>query len=162
MTRNGKIARLPREIREQINCRLDDGIPGVEIVAWLNASREVRKVLKSLFDGHPINEQNLSDWKQGGFLDWQKQQEIQNLARAWAENADELTKSAGGPLSDAASALLGMQYLRMIESMSTAASVQREDWARLRELCHDLVALRKGDHAAERLKIERERIQWGA
>ncbi len=55
-----------------------------------------------------------------------------------------------------------MQYLRMIESMSTAASVQREDWARLRELCHDLVALRKGDHAAERLKIERERIQWGA
>ena len=36
-----------------------------------------------------------------------------------------------------------------------------EDWERLRELCRDLVALRKGDHAAERLKIERERIRLG-
>ena len=161
MTRNGKIARLPREIREQLNCRLEDGVPGVEIVAWLNKSREVRKVLKMLFDGHPINEQNLSDWKQGGYLDWQKQQEVQDLARGWSENADDLTKSAGGPLSDKASALLGMQYLRMIESMSAAASVKPEDWERLRELCRDLVALRRGDHTAERLKIERERIHWG-
>ena len=60
-----------------------------------------------------------------------------------------------------ASALLGMQYLRMIESMSAAASVKPEDWERLRELCRDLVALRRGDHTAERLKIERERIHWG-
>ena len=28
MTRNGKIARLPRAIREQLNCRLEDGVSG--------------------------------------------------------------------------------------------------------------------------------------
>ncbi len=160
MTRVGKIARLPRDIREQLNCRLEDGVPGVEIVAWLNASREVRKVLKTLFDGRPINEQNLSDWKQGGFLDWQKQQEFRELVGKWSAHADDLMESAGGPLSDKASALLGMQYLRMIESMSTAASVNPEDWERLRELCRDLVALRRGDHNAERLKLDRERIHW--
>jgi len=70
-------------------------------------------------------------------------------------------KSAGGPLSDKASALPGMQYLRMIESMNTAASVKPQDWERLRELCRDLVVLRRGDHNAERLKIERERLHWG-
>ena len=48
----------------------------------------------------------------------------------------------------------------MIESMSTAASVNPEDWERLRELCRDLVALRRGDHNAERLKLDRERIHW--
>ena len=36
-----------------------------------------------------------------------------------------------------------------------------EDWERLRELCRDLVALRRGDHTAERLKIDREQIHWG-
>jgi hypothetical protein len=30
----------------------------------------------------------------------------------------------------------------------------------LREVCGDLVALRKGDHSAERLRLERERFRW--
>ena len=30
----------------------------------------------------------------------------------------------------------------------------------LREFCGDIVALRKGDHSAERLKLERERLEF--
>ncbi len=30
----------------------------------------------------------------------------------------------------------------------------------LREFCADIVALRKGDHSAERLKLERERLEF--
>lgn len=37
MTRTGKIAWLPRTIREQLNRRLEDGEPGSDLVAWLNA-----------------------------------------------------------------------------------------------------------------------------
>jgi len=33
MTRVGKIARLPREIREQLNRRLQDGEPGKRLVS---------------------------------------------------------------------------------------------------------------------------------
>jgi len=41
-------------------------------------------------------------------------------------------------------------YLRMIEAMSPTIGEKPEDWQRLRELCHDLVALRRSDHNAER------------
>ena len=164
MTRNGKIARLPRAIREQLNCRLEDGVPGVELVAWLNAQSEVRKVLAEFFGKKPINEQNLSDWRQGGFLDWQKHQEVVDLARQVADNADDLQEVAGEPLSDKASALLAARYMLMLKSLGANAVEpvgDSADWKFLRELCRDLVALRKGDHTAERIKNERERIRWG-
>lgn len=35
----------------------------------------------------------------------------------------------------------------------------REGWRLLREMCGDIVKLRKGDHSAERLQIERERLE---
>ena len=69
MTRTGKIARLPRALREQVNCRLLDGQPGTEIVAWLNELPEVKDTLARDFGGRPVSEQNLTDWKQGGYQD---------------------------------------------------------------------------------------------
>ena len=59
MTRNGKIARLPRSIREQVNRKLDDGITGVEIVEWLNTLPEAQALMAAEFDGRPIREQRL-------------------------------------------------------------------------------------------------------
>jgi hypothetical protein len=45
MTRTGKIARLPREIRDQLNRRLSDGEPGSQLVIWLNSLPESQAVL---------------------------------------------------------------------------------------------------------------------
>ena len=36
MPRNGKIARLPRDVREQVNLKLDDNLKANEILAGLN------------------------------------------------------------------------------------------------------------------------------
>jgi len=66
------------------------------------------------------------------------------------------TPSVSGSVSTTQS--IPIRYLRMIESMSTAASVKPEDWEQLRELCRYLVALRKGDHTAEHLKLDRSRM----
>ena len=66
MTRNGKIARLPREIRDRLNERIRDGEPGTKLVPWLNSILEVQEVLEAYFSERPITEQNLSEWKQGG------------------------------------------------------------------------------------------------
>jgi hypothetical protein len=63
MTRNGKIARLPRAVRTQLNGRLGNGEPGPELLDWLNGLPEVRKVIQSQFDGTPISKQNLSEWR---------------------------------------------------------------------------------------------------
>ena len=49
MTRVGKIARLPRALREQLNHRLQDGELGRRLVDWLNASPEVKAVLAAEF-----------------------------------------------------------------------------------------------------------------
>ena len=39
MTRNGKIGRLPKAVREQVNRRLEKGEKGRTLVAWLNAGK---------------------------------------------------------------------------------------------------------------------------
>lgn len=83
MTRNGKIARLPKDIREELNRRLEDGEAGVRLIEWLNGLPEVVKVLAEEFEGVPINDVNLSQWKNGGFLDWQARQRAEAVVEGW-------------------------------------------------------------------------------
>ena len=161
MSRNGKIARLPRTIRDQLNGRLEDGEPGVDLVAWLNAEPKVQAVLKAEFGGRPVNEQNLTEWKQGGFLEWQKHQEAVAMAREWSANADELVGAVGTPLTDKVSPLLAARYMALIRTLGAAGGGEAADLKVLREVCRDIVALRKGDHSAERLKLDRDRLHWG-
>ncbi len=95
MSRNGKIAHLPRAIRDQLNQRLDDGQEAKELAAWLNSLPEVQAVLTTHFERRPINEVNLSQWKQGGFVNWQSLQQ----RREWLARLIEasLTLRAGRP-----------------------------------------------------------------
>src|SRR5476649_1646779 len=76
---NGKIASLPKGVRDALNRRLDDGEPGPRILAWLNALPEVQRVLKDArFRGVPVSENNLSNWRLGGYVRWQRyQQELE-------------------------------------------------------------------------------------
>ena len=75
MTRTGKIARLPRLLREQLNRRLDDGHYGPALLTWLNAQPEAQAILAEQFGARPLNKQNLSQWRQGGYRDWQQRQQ---------------------------------------------------------------------------------------
>lgn len=95
MTRNGKIARLPRSVQEELNRRLDNHEQGKELVAWLNSLPEVNAILARDFDGKPIREQNLSEWKQGGYQDWQQQQERRELFQQLQVEAGDLTSIMG-------------------------------------------------------------------
>ena len=104
MKRTGKIARLPRPLRDQLNQRLYHGEPGVELVQWLNALPEVQALLAEHFAGVPISPQNLSEWNNGGFLDWLTTQELLEDAREFAAHAAELPGADGelaGSLSHA-------------------------------------------------------------
>src|SRR5580698_1299777 len=64
------IANLPAKIRDELNYRISDGDPGNELVEWLNSKPEVTAVLNKLFDGTPISEQNLSEWRKRGYQKW--------------------------------------------------------------------------------------------
>ncbi len=158
MTRTGKIARLPRSVREQLNRRLQDGEPGTRLVKWLNVAAEVQSMLAEEFGGRAINEQNLSEWKQGGYRDWLAQQEALEMIRRTSADAEELKQASPQSVTDTLALWLAARYA--VAARSLAAEAGKVDWKRWRELSNDVVALRRGDHYAERLRIERERLEF--
>jgi len=157
MTRTGKIARLPRDIRHQLNRRLQDGELQTHSVEWLNSLPEVQAVLKAEFDERPISEQNLSEWKTGGYRDWVLQQDTLELLGQMADDGEELKQAVKEPLTDKLALWVAARYIVATKALSAAEG--EESWRLLREFCGDIVALRKGDHSAERLKLERERLE---
>lgn len=160
MTRNGKIARLPRGLRDELNRRLADGEPGARLAAWLNALPEVQALLARDFAGRPVSEQNLSEWKQGGFRDWLARQDALDQARELAADASELAAATDGRLADHLAIVVTARYAAALAGWDGEAT---EDFRRrlraLRGLCQDIVELRRGDHSAARLKMERERLE---
>jgi len=160
-TRTGKIARLPREVRDKLNRRLYDGEPGKALVKWLNALPEVEAVLEAEFAGRPVREQNLSEWKQGGYREWLAQQDALEMVRRLSADADELKQATAEPLGDKLAVWVAARYVVAAKSLSGRQQAgEGADWPRLREFCNDVVALRRGDHYAERLQIERERLEF--
>lgn len=156
LTRNGKIARLPKAVRDELNRRMDNGESGTRLVAWLNGLTEVQAVLAAEFDGKSIRPQSLSEWRKGGFQDWRQQQEAMELARRLAEDAVELQAEGSPPLTDTLAVWLAARYAVATRGLATLEGP--EQWRQLRELCADVVELRRGDHSAERLRLEREEL----
>src|ERR1022692_2843060 len=140
MTRKGKIARLPQAIREQINRRLQNGAEGKQIAEWLNALPEAFAVLAAEFDGQPINEVNLSNWKLGGYHDWEAQQEALEAVRRFGSDAAELSQAAGGQLADQLAVCLTARIAVALQRPPSGDDDPAEQLRRLRELCADLVA----------------------
>jgi hypothetical protein len=157
LTRNGKIARLPLTVRQELNRRLDEGEQGKKLVAWLNGLPAVQAIVATEFGGKAIREQNLSEWKQGGYRDWLAKQEALEIAQRLSEDATEWSAEGRGSLTDTLAFWLVARYA--LATRRVAETRGREGWRLLREMCGDIVALRKGDHTAERLQIERERLE---
>ena len=155
-TRTGKIARLPRDIREQLNRRLEDGEPGKALVTWLNALPEAQAVLAAEFGGRPVNEQNLTEWKQGGYRDWLVRQQALELVHSVDTGDAEMQQALSGPLTDKLAQWLAVRYAAAAHALATTEGDPETAWRRLREFCGDLVELRRGDHGAARLRLQRE------
>lgn len=158
MAHNGKIGRLPRNIRDELNHRLENGEMAGVILPWLNALPAVQAALAAEFQASPVNEQNLSNWRKGGYQDWLKQQERRNLVRELTANAEELAAAAGGVeignhLSSMLVAELAVSARHAIEELAEPA----ERCVRLQEFLLTLARVRRQDYLAGKLAIERER-----
>ena len=117
MKRTGKIARLPRALRDQLNQRLHNGEPGVDLIQWLNALPEVQALLAEHFNGVPISPQNLSEWNQGGFLDWLATQDLLEAAREFAADAAQLPGFTDGHLADCLAHTIIVRYAVLLNKM---------------------------------------------
>jgi hypothetical protein len=154
--RNGKIARLPLAIREQLNQRLLEGQEGKPLLEWLNALPEVRAVMEAQFHGSPVREQNLSEWRKGGHQTWKKEKETQQTVTSFLEKVDGLEAVAKDGLTEQlaffAAARMALELTRLEEVPDGAEKAKT--W---RELTAGLVALRRGDIDLERLRLQREK-----
>ena len=160
MTGKGKIARLPRGIRDQLNRRLDEGEAGNVLVRWLNELPEVKAVIAGQFGGRPINEQNLSEWKARGHREWLARQEALAQARELAADAKELCDATDGKLTDHLATVLAARYAAALGGWDGEVTEEfRRKLRALRGLCQDIVELRRGDHSGARLTMERTRLE---
>ena len=75
-----------------------------------------------------------------------------------AEEAKELKAAAGGPLTDMVAGWLVPRYVEAMREQ-LASAPENERWKTLRLAASDLVALRRCDHAAERLALDREKFE---
>lgn len=101
MARTGKIARLPRDLREQINEQIRDGKTARQIID--HAARA----------GHPgLTDQNLTNWRQGGYQAWLDNQRRIEEMRVRADLAVDLAaqlKEANLDFADANELLVASQ-----------------------------------------------------
>jgi hypothetical protein len=155
MTRTGKIARSPRNIRDELHRRLDNGEPGVHLVEWLNSLPEVQQVLKTYFGGHEITEKNLSDWKTNGYLDWQGQQESLATARELKAKASELTAESDGDLTESLATIVAAGYAAALDGWNGEITDE------IRRKLRGLKAITREVLRLERMNIQREWLSLG-
>ncbi len=160
MARNGKIARLPRDIREELNRRLQEAEPGGSLLPWLNALPAVQAVLAREFGAAAVSKQNLSEWRAGGFVEWQARQETLAQARELAAEAVEISAATDGRLADHLATVLAARYASALAGWNGEVTEEfRRKLRALRGLCQDIVELRRGDHSGARLQMEQERLE---
>ena len=157
INRNGKIARLPRLVREELNQRLSDGGIGCQLVDWLNTLPEVQAVLAAHFGSRPITEANLTLWKQGGFEDWQRHEETRAWVGHLVEESDDLEGTSGATrLADRVAVPVLMELVKLLRK--AAAS---DDLAEQRKtvfgVAQQLARLRRADHEARRVRLKEAR-----
>jgi len=106
--RVGKIARLPHEVRQQINEMIQDGVPYEQIIQTLQQR------------GYPdFNPQNLTNWKEGGFQDWLREQERLDAIQLEREATTELVKNLQGPaFTDAAIQLASFHLFQVLRTFN--------------------------------------------
>jgi hypothetical protein len=156
MTRNGKIAHLPLNIRNELNLRMENGEEGATLLPWLNALPEVLQTLKENFDGLPITKQNLSEWRQGGFREWQIRDELIAQARQLSDSANEMEEVLDIPLlAGALAGLLAARYAALLNSWDGEPDPKFEEKLRLlRGLNRDIALLQKTMQQASRQNRE--------
>lgn len=159
--RKGKIARLPHAIRHELNTRLRDGASGPDILDWLNTLPEVNAILAEQFSGQPINPQNLSEWRLGGYNDWLMQQDQYEQARKTTDHAQYICTSLGLDPSDALSVIITGHLVNLL---SGEASL--DDLAKLGPLFNAVTNVKKVsldqqkvEQAAAHLDLSQKKFQ---
>ena len=108
--RTGKVARLPAEIRDEVNEMLYTGVEYPRIADWLAEH------------GHPgFIPMNISRWRDGGYEEWLKHQERLEQMEAKTTYAIELAQSSdGAKFQEATLNLTAIQFFEVLNRFDPA------------------------------------------
>ena len=151
---------MPNQVREELNRSIQDGKEGKELVEWLNSLPEAQEVLRREFKGTAINEVNLSHWKTGGYQDWEEKEETVEAVGRLGADFEEINASAKGKLSEQLGYCMMARLAVGLHRLGRFAEDPDKELERERELCRNLVALRRGEQNSEWLKIDWEKLEW--
>ena len=115
----GKIARLPNEIREQLNQRLLDGHSASAILPWLNDLPPVKEILAAQFENEPVTPQNLSNWRLAGYQHWLKDQKRLCQIKQFGQYAAHLPSAQCDKMAEGSAVLASCQVFEFLQSAST-------------------------------------------
>jgi hypothetical protein len=155
MLRKGKIARLPLALRTELNLRLAQNVDGARLLEWLNAIPGVPAFLANDFAGEPISKQNLYEWRQGGFLEWQTQQEMFDEARGLAADAGPVGATTNHDLAEHLAAVIAGKFASLLAGWDGTEDKAFDTKLRvLTKFNQNLAVLRRANHSAARLRME--------
>lgn len=157
-TSNGKIARLPAALREAVNRRLHDGELSPSLLAWLNGTPEAQEVCRKHFDDEAISPQNLSAWRLGGYLKWQKEQRRLERSRERCRFSREMVEASGGNMAEGVLASLTGDLAEILEEIDDLREAGAEiDPKLLAAAGKVLVAIRGKEIDSRRLALDERR-----
>jgi hypothetical protein len=153
------ISLLSAPIRSQLNRRLESGEPDAPILAWLQSLPEAQAMTDASPDAHPVNQDDLSAWKQTGCGDNGPLAGAIQIAQSLAAHVAELRQAVPVPLGDQLALCLGTDLASAWMRPSKSESAPADPIQRAKELGSLVALLRRGDHRAERLQISRQWLQ---
>jgi hypothetical protein len=142
-TGNGKVARLPKEVRDRINQMMCDGLTYRQIIVALGEA------------GKHLTEQNLSNWKSGGYTRWLRAQERrEDLLFMQEAIMDRVLKKGCPDLSKAAIQMAVTKVFQLLESLPPADMEKTMDSNNFTRLLNALAKLADGEIKCERHELE--------
>ena len=150
---HGRVARLPLQVRNQVNHALRDGAPYADVIGLLAAHG---------FTG--FNRYDIIAWSKRGYRDWLEQQERFERSRANSERAvallGDLREDGRFLTADLNESLLAAQLSELLQAIDEA-TVKRllaerpEDYFRLAKAVASFTAAR-----AQREQIQLQRLKY--
>lgn len=152
--RNGKIARIPWKIREELNRRLQNAELAAPILEWLNSLPDVQQILSTLFDGKRVTRQNLTEWRYGGYQEWLRHQSRQESIQRVVEQGYELEQRDGGEdIFEAFCRILIAELSTRIETLHTIRDPAKR-LAQLQKITRDFVSLQTSSNWSSHVRLE--------
>ena len=153
----GKIGRLPKNIREEFNRRMEDGQAASEILPWVNGLPAVKVILDKYFRGAPISDGNLSLWRRTGFKHWQEKQESLAELKMLTEDAKDFSEATGGSLARGAASIAAAKILKLLHTIQPEQGSIEE----LTKISYAVTALLSAEQSQVRLEYEKTRVFQG-